>query len=161
LVDELFGEDLHAKRVLSITLAVTGILQAAHLALHALGRGLAAATGSSAKHGTKQVDRLLSNDGLALWRLGFALSWQSVAKGSSPLTGPSSPRTDMPRLACTWSPTMGERRRGYGKRLKRRCLRANETATSEKEVLGRLHALLPLNVEVTVLADRGFGDQAL
>src|SRR5437867_12825472 len=68
-VDELLGENLHAKRAVSISLAVTGILQGANLAIHAIGRGLAAARGRDAKHGTKQVDRLLSNDGITLWRL--------------------------------------------------------------------------------------------
>src|ERR1700757_230266 len=68
-VDGLLGADMHAKRVLSIALAVTGVLQAANLAIHAIGRGMAAARGGDPKHGTKQVDRLLSNDGLTLWRL--------------------------------------------------------------------------------------------
>jgi hypothetical protein len=68
-VQALWGEDMHAKRVLSMAMAVTGVLQAANLAIHAIGRGLAAAGGRDAKHGTKQVDRLLSNDGMILWRL--------------------------------------------------------------------------------------------
>jgi len=37
-VDGLLGEDMHAKRVLSIALAVTGVLHAANLAIHAIGR---------------------------------------------------------------------------------------------------------------------------
>ncbi len=67
--NELLGETLHEGRVDSIALGVTGVLHAGHLSIHAIGRGLAAARGTDAKHGTKQVDRLLSNTGVELWRL--------------------------------------------------------------------------------------------
>ena len=53
----------------SIALAVTGVLHAASLSIHAIGRGYAAAAGRRAKHGTKQIDLLLSNTGIELWRL--------------------------------------------------------------------------------------------
>ena len=39
----------------------------ASLAIHAVGRGLAQAIGTLAKHGVKQVDRLLSNRGVDVW----------------------------------------------------------------------------------------------
>src|SRR5436190_20762725 len=68
-VDELFGDTIHAKRVDSLGDAVSGVLHAASLAIHAIGRGLAAAKGIHPKHATKQIDRLLSNDGISLWRL--------------------------------------------------------------------------------------------
>jgi hypothetical protein len=68
-VDELFGDTMHARRVDSLADAVSGVLHAASLAVHAIGRGLAAAKGIHPKHATKQIDRLLSNDGVSLWRL--------------------------------------------------------------------------------------------
>src|SRR5262245_3071984 len=68
-VDELFGESMHSRRVDSMALATMGVVHAASLAIHAIGRGLAAATGRDPKHGTKQVDRLLSNAGFRLSQL--------------------------------------------------------------------------------------------
>ena len=47
-VEEIFGEDLHAMRVLSLTNGVVGVLDAAVLSIHAIGRGL---LGSSPDNG--------------------------------------------------------------------------------------------------------------
>jgi hypothetical protein len=68
-LSHLFGEDLHAKRVLSLTLATLGVIHAASLSVYAIGQALAVARGTKAKHGVKQVDRMLSNDGIDLWHL--------------------------------------------------------------------------------------------
>jgi hypothetical protein len=62
-----FEHDLRARTVLSLANGVTGVLEAATLGIHAIGRGLAAAQGLNRKHATKQVDRLLSNGKLNLW----------------------------------------------------------------------------------------------
>ena len=68
--DSLYDCDLHAKRVLSLANATQGVLTSASLAVHAVGQGLAQglaqAQGKLSKHGVKQVDRLLSNDGIVL-----------------------------------------------------------------------------------------------
>lgn len=42
------------------------VLTSAALAIHAMGRGLTEAMGTVTKHGVKQVDRLLSNQGQCL-----------------------------------------------------------------------------------------------
>ncbi|MBK6528861.1 MAG: hypothetical protein IPF99_04565 [Deltaproteobacteria bacterium] len=63
-VEDLLGEDLHAKRVLSLANGVVGVLHGATLAIHAIGQGLATATGATAKHAVKQIDRMLSNLGI-------------------------------------------------------------------------------------------------
>ena len=59
-------KDLHAKRVLSISNAVTGVVFAGVTGVHAIGRGVAAAKGLAEKHAVKQVDRLLSNEKVGL-----------------------------------------------------------------------------------------------
>src|SRR5437868_13219530 len=69
VVDAIVGDDLHAKRVLSLANAVTGALNAASLSIHAIGQGLAQARDLNAKHAIKQVDRLLSNGGVDVWDL--------------------------------------------------------------------------------------------
>jgi hypothetical protein len=60
----LFDGDLHAKRVLSLANATLGVIKTASLAVTTIGQGLALARGLITKHAIKQVDRLLSNDGI-------------------------------------------------------------------------------------------------
>ncbi|WP_233614230.1 MULTISPECIES: hypothetical protein [Corallococcus] len=69
----MFEEDLHAKRVLSLAHATLGVVHAASLSVHAIGQALAWARGGVQKHGIKQVDRLLSNEAVDVWKL--AASW--------------------------------------------------------------------------------------
>src|ERR1035437_8637400 len=63
-LDGLFDGDLHAKRVLSLANATLGVLRTASLAVNTIGQGLALARGLVTKHAIKQVDRLLSNEGI-------------------------------------------------------------------------------------------------
>ena len=60
----LFDGDLHAKRVLSLANATLGVIKTASLAVNTIGQGLALARGRVTKHAIKQVDRLLSNQGI-------------------------------------------------------------------------------------------------
>jgi hypothetical protein len=89
--EQVFEDDLHARTVLSLSTGVVGVLEAATLGIHAIGRGLAAAKGLNRKHTTKQIDRLLSNGKLNLWRL-FA-SWVKFVIG---------PRTELV-IAMDWT----------------------------------------------------------
>jgi hypothetical protein len=61
---ELFAEDLHAKRVYSLASATQGVMTSASLAVCTIGQGLALAESKLKKHAIKQVDRLLSNQGI-------------------------------------------------------------------------------------------------
>ena len=79
-VDELFGEDLHAKRVTSLAKATVGTLQASSLAVSAIGHGLALAQGGLSRHAIKQVDRMLSNDGIDVDAL--MADWAGYCLGS-------------------------------------------------------------------------------
>ena len=63
-LSKLFDGDLHAKRVLSLANATTGVIRKASLAVNTIGQGLALARGLTTKHAVKQVDRLLSNEGI-------------------------------------------------------------------------------------------------
>ena len=60
-MEEIFGEEIHAKRVASLSDGVDGVLHAASLGIRAIGQGLAVAQGLGPKHAITQVDRLLSN----------------------------------------------------------------------------------------------------
>ena len=66
-VNNIFGEELHQKRQLSLANAALGLLSNGSAFLHKMGAGLANARGLIKKHVTKQIDRLLSNPGFDIW----------------------------------------------------------------------------------------------
>ena len=82
LVASIFDEDLHAKRVASLSNAVVGALSGARLAVATIGRALAVSKGGRPRHGIKQVDRFFSNTGVDVWKL-FA-SWVPFVVGPRP-----------------------------------------------------------------------------
>ena len=65
----VFGMDMHAKHVSSLSLGVLGVMTSASLAVSVIGHALAQARGKAAKHAIKQVDRLLSNQGIDVWTM--------------------------------------------------------------------------------------------
>jgi hypothetical protein len=66
LLEDVFGEDLHLARVRSLANGVAGVLNATAASIAAIGRAYASLAGVETKSGIKQVDRLLSNSGVAL-----------------------------------------------------------------------------------------------
>ena len=65
----VFIDDLHAKRVLSLTNGTLGVMTGAALAVSLIGQALAHARGLLSKSAIKQVDWLLSNAGVVPWEL--------------------------------------------------------------------------------------------
>jgi hypothetical protein len=66
---EVVEDDLHVKTILSLANATLGVLHAASLCIHVIGRAYGWATDGDGKHGVKQVDRLLSNEKVSPWAL--------------------------------------------------------------------------------------------
>ncbi|HME21026.1 MAG TPA: IS4 family transposase, partial [Acetobacteraceae bacterium] len=66
-VGEVYGADLHAKRIDSLAGATLGVMQSASLAVAMIGQALAQARGLVTKHTIKQLDRMLSNNGIDVW----------------------------------------------------------------------------------------------
>ena len=103
-IDHLYEGDLHAKRVLSLSNATLGVLVSASLAVHTIGQGMAQALGKLSKHGVKQVDRLLSNQGIDVWA--FFGYWVPYLVGGPARKswwrwiGRASRRTDKTRWCC-------------------------------------------------------------
>ena len=60
----LFDGDIHAKRVESLANATLGVVRTGSLAVSTIGHGLALGRGLTTKHAIKQIDRLLSNEGI-------------------------------------------------------------------------------------------------
>jgi hypothetical protein len=162
-IGEIFSQELHAKRVLSLAGATLGTMRTCSLAVSVIGQGLALARGLETKHAVKQVDRMLSNPGLDVdallphWvsylvgqrsEITVAMDWTEFdADGQATL---------MLSLLCRhgratplfWltveTATLKDRRNGY-----------------EYQALVRLAEALPIGIKVCLVADRGFGDRKL
>jgi len=159
IVDEIFGEDLHAKRVESVANGVVGVLNASVASIHAIGRACAEVQGIQTKSAVKQIDRLLSNTGIDLddtlsaWsrfvagdvkQLVLAMDWTDFEK-------------DDHTTLCIYLVT------GHGRAMplvwqtvQKSTLKGTQTQL-EVAMIERLHDYLPKHIQVTLLADRGFG----
>jgi hypothetical protein len=162
-VEELFAEDMHAKRVLSLGNGVVGVMYAASLSVHAIGVGLAAAQELTAKYAVKQVDRLLSNDKLVVSET-FG-SWVPYVIGERKdvtvaLDWTEFDADDHCTLAAYLITSHGRATPLVWKTVQKSEL---EGARNDHEdaLLLRLEKVIPRDVRVTILADRAFGDQAL
>jgi hypothetical protein len=162
-IGELYGPDLHAKRVASLAGATLGVMTAASLAVAMIGHALAQARGLVTKHAVKQVDRLLSNDGIDVWdsfarwvphqiagrqEILVAMDWTEFDHDDqstlvlSLVTGHG--RAAPLLWLSVWKDEITKKRNDY-----------------EDACLRRLSELVPPGCRVTILADRGFGDQKL
>lgn len=160
-VEELIGDDMHAKRVLSLANGVVGVIHAAALGVHFIGEGLAAATGADPKHAIKQVDRLLSNPGVSLAL--FFERWVPFVVGPRQAIRVALDWTEFDRDGQVTIALYLLTRHGRATPLVWKTVRKSELkarqGSYEDEVIEHLHRLLPEEVRVTLLADRGFGDQ--
>lgn len=160
-VDDLFGDTMHARRVDSFADGVSGVLHAASLAVHAIGRGLAAAKGIQAKHATKQIDRLLSNTGIPLARL-FELWVQFVVGVRKEIVVAldwTEFDADKQATICLYLVTSHGRATPLIWKSVEKATLEGRRNSYEDEVIDRLSTTLPKDVQLTLLADRGFGDQ--
>lgn len=159
----LFAQDVHAQRVFSLATGVVGVMHAAAASIHAIGLGLAAATGRETKSAIKQVDRLLSNRGIKVWDL-FEL-WVKFVLGDR----------DEAVVALDWTDFDADGQSTvalhlittHGRATPLMWLTVDKSTLESKRndyedrLLSRLRELVPLETKVTVLGDRAFGDQKL
>lgn len=163
-VDEVLGESFHSKRVRSLSRATTGVIHAAALGVNAIGRALAMAQGTLAKHGIKQVDRLLSNTAIDPATL-FS-DWVPFVLGDRPEA----------RIALDWTQFDADGHSTIAAYLITSHGRATplvwrtfpdaeltdggRTDAEDLQLL-RLREVIPETTKVVLLADRGFGDVGL
>lgn len=163
LVDRAFGADLHALRVVSLANGVAGVLNAAVLSVHAIGRAYADLAHTTPKSGIKQVDRMLSNDGLDLERV--QRSWARFVIGTHPSVIIAMDWTDFDAddhtTLCAYLVTTHGRAAPVAWKTIKKSKLAGQQTRLECEMLERLGAWLPETVRITLLADRGFGKQEL
>ena len=159
----LYGGELHSKRVDALARATLGVMASASLAVAVIGQALAQARGLVTKHAIKQVDRLLSNAGIDVWdsfarwvprQIGarrdilVAMDWTDYDRDGqatlvlSLVTGHG--RATPLLWLSVWKDELTQQRNAF-----------------EDACLVRLKELVPEGCRVTILADRGFGDQNL
>ncbi len=162
-LDALFGEEMHATRVKSLANGVVGVLMAAMLSIAAIGEAYAKLAGIKAKSGIKQIDRLLSNAGVEVeaiqkeWvkfvvaarkQIVVAMDWTEFDDD------------DHSTLCAYLVTSHGRATPLVWKTVLKSELRGKRTDI-EHAMIVRLHGWLEPDIEVELLADRGFGDQKL
>ena len=162
-VSTIFADDLHAKRVASLANAAVGVLEGAALGIHAIGRALAIAAGLESRHAVKQVDRLLSNSGIDVWEL-FG-SWVPFVVGDrqeivAALDWTEYDADDQSTLVISMITSHGRATPLLWKTVVKSKMKGQRSA-HEDVLLERFREVLPQGVKVTILADRGFADQAM
>jgi hypothetical protein len=159
----VFGQDLHAKRIISLAGATLGAIESASLAIALIGQGLALARGLKTKYAIKQVDRMLANMAIdvdALLRhwvpfvvgkrssITLAMDWTEFEPDGQATLMLSVLTSHGRATPLCWlavdTATLKNRRNGY-----------------EYQALVRLAEALPNGVQVCIVADRGFGDHKL
>jgi hypothetical protein len=163
-VEGLFGDDLHALRVLSLANGATGVLHAATLSVHAIGQAYAKTAKITPKSGTKQVDRMLSNDAMHVETL--QREWVQFVVGPREETVVALDWTEFDdddhSTLCAYLVTRHGRATPMMWRTVQKSKLKGKRSAHEFELLARLNETLHGHVErVTVLADRGFGSQEM
>ena len=160
-LDSVLDEDIHTKRIASLANATLGVMTGASLGVAVIGKSLAQARGLLPKHAVKQVDRLLSNPRIEAWDV-FA---------TPEMVGP---RKDIV-VAMDWTDFDADGQATLALKLVTRHGRATPLIwlsvhkdeltdarnAYEDAAVRRLAEVLPDDVKVTILADRGFADTKL
>ena len=159
----LFSEDIHAKRVYSLANATLGVISTASLAVNTIGQGLALARGRLPKHTIKQVDRLLSNAGINVDEL--SERWVPYVIGQRPHIIVAMDWTDFDAddhatIMLSLISKHGRSTPLVWLTVDKATLKNHRNAY-EYRVLVQLAEVVPADVKVLIVADRGFGDQKL
>ena len=165
-IEDYIGEifpDLHAKRILSLANATLGVVSSKSLAVADIGKGLAHSRGLLDKHAIKQVDRLLSNEGIVpkkafMYWVPYCVGVRKSIEVAMDWTDFDSDKQSTIMLSLITS---------HGRSTPLVWLTVNKDTLKhhrneyEYQVLVWLAEALPTDVEVLIVADRGFGDQKL
>ena len=162
-LDGIFAEDVHAKRVMSLANGAVGVMTGASLAVSIIGQSLAQARGLLSKHAIKQVDRLLSNQGIIVWDMFAPWVAEMVGQRTSIVVAmdwTDFDADDQATLALSLVTNHGRATPLLWLSVLKDELK-DQRNDFEDLCLARLARVLPEGVAVTILADRGFGDTKL
>lgn len=163
VVDRIFDDEMHSKRKKSLANAVLGVISSASLIVHRIGLGLAKAKKLFGKHAVKQVDRLIGNRKLVAWDCFVNTVPYVIASRKEIVVAMDWTDFDADKQATIQISLVTSHGRAtplLWKTVNKKGLK-NKRNDYEDELLFRLKEVLPPDVKVTVLADRGFGDTKL
>ena len=163
ILERILGDDVHARRVLSLANGIVGVLHAATLAVTAIGKAYSEVIGGDPKHGVKQVDRILGNEGLAMTAL--LPPWVRFVVAQRKEIVVAMDWTDFDddghtTLVISMMTTHGRATPLIWKTVDKGSLKGKRN-DYQYELVEQLHAALPDKVRIILLADRGFGDHKL
>ena len=161
-VESIVGDCMHAKRVLSLSNAVEGVMYASSLALSAIGKALSTAQGLDPKHAVKQLDRFFSNSKVLLDV--FFLQWVSFLLGDRTEVVVALDWTDFDKdnqstLALNLVTKHGRATPLIWKTYEKSTLKGRRNFYEDK-MLFFFKSCISQDCKVTILADRGFCDTA-
>lgn len=153
--------DWHAATLRSVSLGTLGVLHAVSLCIHVIGRAAAWARDKDPKHAVKQIDRLLSNENVSIWA--FARAWVRFVVGPRPEVLVALDWTEFDAdghatIAAYLITNHGRATPLLWQTVEKADLEGKRNL-HEDRLLEKLAECMPEGVRVTVLADRGFGDQ--
>jgi hypothetical protein len=158
-LEKVFGEDMHLARVRSLANGVAGVLNAVVVTIAAIGRAYAQVAGIKSKSGVKQIDRFLGNGGVVLDEV--MPLWVQHVVGTTPRIVLAMDWTDFENddhtTLCVYAVTTHGRATPLAWRTVKKSTLKKRRTGYELDMVRRLHRWLPASVEVTLLADRGFG----
>lgn len=162
-ISAFLADDWHARRVESIAGCTLGVVHSAALGVAAIGKGLAQACGTDAKHAIKQVDRFLSNRGIDV--PAFFEAWvphllASRQKAVVALDWTEFDKDDQSTLAIHLLTRHGRATPLMWVTVRKSELKGRRNDI-EDTLLYDLHHIVGDTVKLTILADRGFGDASL
>lgn len=163
VLDDIFLDDIHAKRVASLANGVAGALAASRASIHAIGRAYAELEGIQIKSAVKQIDRLLSNEGI---EMDLVLSaWVRFVAGNTASLTLAMDWTDFDAddhtTLCIYLVTRQGRALPFIWQTHQKSKLKGQQTALEVALIERLHRFLPVSIDVTLLADRGFGKTEL
>jgi hypothetical protein len=157
-------EDLHAKRLESLARYSIGTMEAPRAGIRAIGAAYAKVAHIQLRHGVKQADRFLSNPGIDVEALTPA--WARFVIGSRKEIIVALDWTDFDlddhSVLCAYVVTTHGRATPLcWKTHTKSKLTDGARTDAEHALIDRLSRAIPEDVSITLLADRGFGDQVL
>ena len=158
---EVVEVDWHVATLKSVSLGTLGVLHAVSLCIHVIGRAAAWARDVDPKHSVKQIDRLLSNENVTIW--GFGRAWVRFVMGPRPEALVALDWTEFDAdghstIAAYLVTSHGRATPLLWQTVEKAALEGQRNS-HEDRLLEKLRDFMPEGVRVTVLADRGFGDQ--
>jgi hypothetical protein len=161
LMDEVFGGEMPVQRLASLTDGVDGVRHAASLRVRAIGQGLAVAQGLAPRHAIKPGDRWLSHPQLVMAQV-FGCWVPFVVGERQAICG----NCDWTECADADQCTVGlGMHTAHGRstplvwQTVTRSARKAQRNNSEDALLVVCAAVVPKQVRVMVVADRGFADR--